>query len=1518
MSSARYLALQKMWETYDDVISSLSGLTEDVRNLCWCHQLAIWPYRRCEKPMMMSSARYLALQKMWETYADVISSLSGLTEDVRNLWWCHQLAIWPYRRCEKPMMMSSARYLALQKMWETYADVISSLSGLTEDVRNLWWCHSSLSDLTEDVRNLWWCHQLGIWPYRRCEKPMLMSSARYLALQMWETYDDVISSLSGLTEDVRNLWWCHQLAIWPYRRCEKPMMMSSARYLALQKMWETYDDVSLSDLMSSELCHQLAWPYRRCEKPMMMSSARLSGLTEDVRNLWWCHQLAIWPYRRCEKPMMMSSARYLALQKMWETYDDVISSLSGLTEDVRNLWWCHQLAIWPYRRCEKPMMMSSARYLALQKMWETYDDVISSLSGLTEDVRNLWWCHQLAIWPYRRCEKPMMMSSARYLALQKMWETYDDVISSLSGLTEDVRNLWWCHQLAIWPYRRCEKPMMMSSARYLALQKMWETYDDVISSLSGLTEDVRNLWWCHQLAIWPYRRCEKPMMMSSARYLALQKMWETYDDISYLAWRCVISSLSGLTEDVRNLWWCHQLAIWPYRRCEKPMLMSSARYLALQKMWETYDDVISSLSGLTEDVRNLWWCHQLAIWPYRRCEKPMMMSSARYLALQKMWETYDDVISSKMYLALQKMWETYDDVISSLSGLTEDVRNLWWCHQLAIWPYRRCEKPMMMSSARYLTLQKMWETYADVISSLSGLTEDVRNLCWCHQLAIWPYRRCEKPMMMSSARYLALQKMWETYADVISSLSGLTEDVRNLWWCHQLAIWPYRRCEKPMMMSQLAIWPYRRCKKPMMMSSAGYLALQKMGETYGDVISSLSGLTEDVRNLSWCHQLAIWPYRRCEKPMMMPSARYLALQKMWETYDDVISSLSGLTEDVRNLWWCHQLAIWPYRRCEKPMMMSSARYLALQKMWETYDDVISSLSGLTEDGRNLWWCHQLAIWPYRRCEKPMMMSSARYLALQKMWETYADVISSLSDLTEEKPMWCHQLAIWPYRRCEKPMMMSSARYLALQKRNLWWWSSLSGPYRRCEKPMMMSSARYLALQKMWETYDDVILGIWQTEDVRNLCWCHQLAIWPYEDGRNLWWCHQLAIWPYRRCEKPMMMSSARYLALQKMWETYADVISSLSGLTVDVRNLWWCHQLAIWPYRRCEKHMLMSSARYLALQKMWETYDDVISSLSGLTEDVRNLWWCHQLGIWPTEDVWWCHSSLSDLTEDVRNLWWCHQLAIWPYRRCEKPMMMSSARYLALQKMWETYHVVISSLSGLTEEVRNVWWCHQLAIWPYRRCEKPMMMSSARYLALQKMWETYDDVISSLSGLTEDVRNQWWCHQLAIWPNRRCEKPMMMSSARYLDLQKMWETYDDVISSLSGLTEDVRNLWWCHQLAIWPYEDGRNLRWCHQLGIWPYRRCEKPMIMSSARYLALQKMWETYDDVISSLSGLTEDGRNLWWCQQLGIWPYRRCEKPMMMSSARYLALQKMWETYADVISSLSGLTSSETYVSLA
>ena len=1013
----------------------------------------------------------------------------------------------------------------------------------------------------------------------------------------------------------------------------------------------------------------------------------------------------------------MSSARYLALQKMWETYADVISSLSGLTEDVRNQWWCHQLAIWPYRRCEKPMMMS-----------------------------------QLAIWPYRRCKKPMMMSSARYLALQKMWETYHVVISSLSGLTEDVRNQWWCHRLAIWPYGRCEKPMMMPSARYLTWQKMWETNDDDINSLSRLTEDVRNLWWCHQLAIWPNRSCEKPMMMSSARYLDLQKMWETYDD--------VISLLSGLTEDVRNLWWCHQLAIWPYRRCEKPMMMTSTRYLDLQKMWETYDDVISSLSGLTEAVRNLWWCHQLAIWTYRRCEKPMMMSSACYLVLQRMWETYDDIISSLS--GLTKMWETYGDVISSVSGLTEDVRNLWGCHQLGIWPYRRCEKPMLMSSARYLALrrwekpmvmssarylalQKMWETYDDVISSVSDLTEDVRNLCWCHQLAIWPYSRCEKPMMMSSARYLALQKMWETYADVISSLSGLTEDVRNLWWCHQLAIWPYRRCEKPMMMSQLAIWPYRRCKKPMMMSSAGYLALQKMGETYGDVISSLSGLTEDVRDVSCCHQLAIWPYRRSEKRMMMPSARYLALQKMWETYDDVISSLSGLTEDVRNQWWCHRLAIWPYGRCEKPMMMPSARYLALQKMWETNDDDINSLSRLTEDVRNLWWCHQLAIWPNRSCEKPMMMSSARYLDLQKMWETYDDVISLLSGLTEDvrNLWWCHQLAIWPYRRCEKPMMMTSTRYLDLQK--------------------------------MWETYDDVISSLsGLTEAVR-----------------NLWWCHQLAIWTYRRCEKPMMMSSACYLVLQRMWETYDDVISSLSGLTKmgetygdvissvsglteDVRNLWGCHQLGIWPYRRCEKPMLMSSARYLALrrwekpmvmssarylalQKMWETYDDVISSVS-------------EQKMWETyADV---ISSLSGLTEDVRNLWWCHQLAIWPYRRCEKPMLMSSARYLALQKMWETYDDVISSLSGLTEDVRNLWWCH-------------------RYLALQKMWETYDDVISSLSGLTEDVRNLWWCHQLAIWPYRRCEKPMMMSSARYLALQKKWETYDDAISSLSGLTEET-------------------------------------------------------------------------------------------------------------------------------
>ena len=804
-----------MWETYDDVISSLSGLTEDVRNLWWCHQLAIWPYRRCEKPMMMSSARYLALQKMWETYDDVISSLSGLTEDVRNLWWCHQLAIWPYRRCEKPMTMSSARYLALQKMY----------------------------------RNLWWCHQLAIWPYRR--------RCHQLA---------------------RNLWWCHQLAIWPYRRCEKPMMMSSAYYLALQRIW---------------------WcPYRRSEKPMLMSSARYLAL----QKMWETYaQLAIWPYRRCEKPMMMSSARYLALQKMWETYDDVISSLSGLTEDVRNLWRCHQLAIWPYRRCEKRIMLSSARYLALQKMWETYDDVISSLSGLTEDVRNLWWCHQLAIWPYRRCEKPMMMSSAR-----------------LSGLTEDGRNLWWCHQLAIWPYRRCEKRMMMSSARYLALQKMWETYDDVISSLSGLTEDVRNLWWCHQLAIWPYRRCEKPMMMSSARYLALQKMWETYDD--------VISSLSGLTEDVRNLWWCHQLAIWPYRRCEKPMMMSSARYLALQKMWETYDDVISSLSGLTEDVRISTysrWCHQLAIWPNRRCEKPMMMSSAYAIWPYRRCEK-PMMMSSARYLALQKMWETYDDVISSLSGLTEDVRNLRWCHQLAIW---WTEDPM----------------HED------GLREDVRKLWWCHELAIWPYRKCEKPMM------------WETY-DVISSLSGVTEDVRNLWRCHLVAIWPYRRCEKPIMMS-----------------SARYLALQKMWETYDDVISWLSGLTEDGRNLWRCHQLAIWPYRRCEKPMMMSSAGYLALQKMGETNDDDISSLSRLTEDVRNLWWCHQLAIWPYRGCEKAMMMSSARHLALQKMWKTYDDVISSLSGFTEDVRNQWWWHQLAISTYRRCEKLMMMSSARYL-----------------------------------------------------------------------------------------------------------------------------------------------------------------------------------------------------------------------------------------------------------------------------------------------------------------------------------------------------------------------------------------------------------------------------------------------------------------------------------------------------------------------------------------------------------
>ena len=823
------------------------------------------------------------------------------------------------RRWEKPMVMSSARYLALQKMWETYDDVISSVSGLTEDVRNLCWCHQLAIWPYEDGRNLWWCHQLGIWPYRRCEKPMMMSSARWLQ-KMWETYADVISSLSGLTEDVRNLWWCHQLAIWPYRRCEKPMMMSSARYLALQKMRNLW------------WCHQLAiWPYRRCEKPMMMSSARLSGLTEDGRNLWRCHQLAIWPYRRCEKRIMLSSARYLALQKKWETYDDAISSLSGLTEDVRNLWWCHQLAIWPYRRCEKPMMMSSARYLALRKMWETYDDVISSLSGLTEAVRNLWWCHQLAIWTYRRCEKPMMMSSACYLALQRMWETYDDVISSLSGLT-----------------------------------KMWETYGDVISSVSGLTEDVRNLWWCHQLGIWPYRRCEKPMMMSSARYLALQKMGETYDDSSV-----------GLTEDVRNLWWCHQLAIWPYRdvrnlwwSIQNDDVISSL----LQKMWETYDDVISSpyrRCVMISSLSGLWWCHQLAIWPYRRCEKPMMMSSARYLALQK-------------------MWETNDDDINSLSRLTEDVRNLWWCHQLAIWPNRSCEKPMMMSSARYLDLQKMWETYDDVISLLSGLTEDVRNLWWCHQLAIWPYRRCEKPMMMTSTRYLDLQKMWETYDDVISSLSGLTEAVRNLWWCHQLAIWTYRRCEKPMMMSSACYLAYRGCEKPMMMSSARYLAL-----------------------------------RRWEKPMVMSSARYLALQKMWETYDDVISSVSGLTEDVRNLCWCHQLAIWPY-----------------------------------EDVRNLWWCHQLGIWPYRRCEKPMMMSSARYLTLQKMWETYADVISSLSGLTE-----------------------------------------------------------------MWETYDDVISSLsGLTEDVRNLCW-----------------------W------------SARYLALQKMWETYDDV----------------------------------SSARYLALQKMWETYDDV-------------------------------------------------------------------------------------------------------------------------------------------------------------------------------------------------------------------------------------------------------------------------------------------------------------------------------------
>ena len=272
---------------------------------------------------------------------------------------------------------------------------------------------------------------------------------------------------------------------------------------------------------------------------------------------------------------------------MWETYDDVISWLSGLTEDGRNLWRCHQLAIWPYKRCEKRIMLSSARYLALQKMWETYDDVISSLSGITEDGRNLWRCHQLAIWPYRRCEKTMMMSSAGYLALQKMGETNDDDISSLSRLTEDVRNLWWCHQLAIWPYRGCEKAMMMSSAHHLALQKMWETYDDVISLLSGLTEDVRNLWWCHQLAICRYRRCEKPMTMSSGRYLALQKMWETVYD--------VISSLSGLTED---------------------------------------DDVISLLSGLTEDVRNLWWC--ISSLSVVTGEKPMMMSSARYLALQKM------------------------------------------------------------------------------------------------------------------------------------------------------------------------------------------------------------------------------------------------------------------------------------------------------------------------------------------------------------------------------------------------------------------------------------------------------------------------------------------------------------------------------------------------------------------------------------------------------------------------------------------------------------------------------------------------------------------------------------------------------------------------------------------------------------------------------------------------------------------------------------------------------------------
>ena len=1081
-----------------------------------------------------------------------------------------------------------------------------------------------------------------------------MSSARYLALRRWE-----------------KPMMMSQLAIWPYRRCEKPMMMSSARYLALQKMWGI-------------------WPYAD-----VISS--LSDLTVDVRNLWWCHQLAIWPYRRCEKPMLMSSARYLALQKMWETYDDVISSLSGLTEDVRNLWWCH-----------------------------------SSLSDLTEDVRNLWWCHQLAIWPYRRCEKPMMMSSARYLTLQKMWETYADVISSLSGLTVVVRNLWWCHQLAIWPYIRCEKPMLMSSARYLALQKMWETYDDVISSLSGLTEDVRNLWWCH-------------------------------------------SSLSDLTEDVRNLWWCHQLAIWPYRRWEKPMAMSSARYLALQKMWGTYHVVISSLSGLTEEVRNVWWCHQLAIWPYRRFEKPMMISSARYLALQK-------------------MWETNDDVIGSLSGLTEDVRNQWWCHQLAIWPYRRCEKPMMMTSTRYLELQKMWGTYDDVISSLSGLTEAVRNPWWCHQLAIWPYSSCEIPMMMSSARYLALQKMWETYADVISSLYGLTEDVRNLWWCHQLAIWPYRRCEKPMMMSQLAIWPYRRCKKPMMMSSAGYLALQKMGETYGDVISSLSGLTEDVRDVSCCHQLAIWPYRRSEKRMMMPSARYLALQKMWETYDDIISSLSGLTEDVRNQWWCHRLAIWPYGRCEKPMMMPSARYLTLQKMWETNDDDINSLSRLTEDVRNLWWCHQLAIWPNRSCEKPMMMSSARYLDLQKMWETYDDVISLLSGLTEDvrNLWWCHQLAIWPYRRCEKPMMMTSTRYLDLQKmwetyndvisslsglteavRNLWWCHQLAiWTYRRCEKPMMMSSACYLVVQRMWETYDDVISSLSGLTKMGETYGDVISSVSGLtEDVRNLWWCHQLGIWPYRRCEKPMLMSSARdlalrrweksmvmsssrYLALQKMWETYDDVISSVSDLTEDVRNLCWCHQLAIWPYSRCEKPMMMSSARYLALQKMWETYADVISSLSGLTEDVRNLWWCHQLAIWPYRR---CEKPMM-----------MSQLAIWPYRRCKKPMMMSSAGYLALQKMGETYGDVISSLSGLTEDVRDVSCCHQLAIWPYRRSEKRMMMPSARYLALQKMWETYDDVISSLSGLTEDVRNQWWCHRFAIWPYGRCEKPMMMSSARYM------------------------------------------------------------------------------------------------------------------------------------------------------